>query len=192
MFLSCPVFDRESYSVLRKLYAQGAGGATHRRSAPWVVLVSSSFLEAAAGQRRSRRRSGYMHKTRTEPGYMAGTNAGAIRGVHCRPQACQSFEAVRWSSSCRLGPNAGSSPSWWRVGCCGGLPPPGKGPSPAVWGEGLSRLPLSAGSVSGATSGVVYTPAPTALPAASKAQPRRPSLRPKAPSLRRLLRPLLF
>jgi len=37
------------------------------------------------------------------------------------------------------------SPSWWRVGCCGGLPPPGKGPSPAVWGEGLSRLPLDAG-----------------------------------------------
>ena len=28
--------------------------------------------------------------------------------------------------------------------CCGGLPPPGKGPSPAVWGEGLYRLSLDA------------------------------------------------
>ena len=39
-----------------------------------------------------------MHKTGTEPGHMAGT----IRGVYCRPQACQSFAAVWWSSSCRL------------------------------------------------------------------------------------------
>ena len=29
--------------------------------------------------------------------------------------------------------------------CCGGLPPPGKGPSPAVWGEGLYRTSLGAG-----------------------------------------------
>ena len=73
--------------------------------------------------------------------------AGAIRGVLCRPQACQSFAAVRWLSSCRLCAIAGCSPSWWRVGCCGGLPPPGKGPFPAVWGEGLSRLSLDAGVV---------------------------------------------
>ena len=42
------------------------------------------------------------------------------------------------------------------------------------------------------TSGIVYASAPAAQPVASKAQPRRPSLRPKASSLRRLLRPLLF
>ena len=43
-----------------------------------------------------------------------------------------------------------------------------------------------------ATFEVVYAPAPAALPVASKAQRCRPSLRPAAPSLRRLLRPLLF
>ena len=101
---------------------------------------------------------------------MASTNAGAIRGVHCRPQACQFFAAVRWPSSCRLCAIAGCSPSWWRVWCCGGLPPPGKGPSPAVWGEGLYRLVwvptwlcglVGQMSICAAISGVVCAPAPT-------------------------------
>ena len=39
---------------------------------------------ADAGQRRPRRRSGDLNKTRTEPGHMAGTIVGANRGVHCR------------------------------------------------------------------------------------------------------------
>ena len=73
------------------------------------------------------RRSRHLHKTGTEPGQMAGTNAGAIRGAHCR--------------LCTI---AGCSPWWWHVWCCGGLPPPGKGPSPAVWGEGLYRPSLDA------------------------------------------------
>jgi len=39
---------------------------------------------ADAGQRRPRRRSGDLNKTRTERGHMAGTIAGANRGVYCR------------------------------------------------------------------------------------------------------------
>ena len=49
-----------------------------------------------------------MHKTETEFVHMAGTNAGAIRGVYCRLQACQSFAAVWWSGSGRLCAIAGS------------------------------------------------------------------------------------
>ena len=172
---------------------------------PSVLPAPGSCGQQAYSRRRPAqvlRRSEHMHKTGTESGHMTGTNAGAIRVVHCRPQACQSFAAVRWLSSCRLCAIAGCSPSWWRVGCCGGLPPPGKGPSPAVWGEGLSRLSLDAGEVMrlgwpivglyGDIRGCVCPTAPTALPAASKAQPRRPSLRPMARSPRGLLRPLLF
>ena len=179
---------------------------------PNFPLVSETGRWRGCRQRRPRCRSGHMHKTGTEPGHMTGTNFGAIWGVYCRPEAFQSFAAVRWTSSCRLCVLAGYSLCWWREWCCGGLPPPGKGPSPAVWGEGLSRLSLFASlimplgyavecrqtgreiamSVCAAASGVVCAPAPAALPAASKAQRCRPSLRPKAPSLRRLLRPLLL
>jgi len=110
----------------------------------WTLCGGVLTLVRGGGRRRPGHRSGHMHRTGTETGHMAGTNAGAIRGVHCRPQVCQSFAAVRGSSSCRHCTNAGCSPWWWRVWCCGGLPPPGKGPSPAVWGEGLSRLSLDA------------------------------------------------
>ncbi len=78
---------------------------------------------------------------------------------------------------------------------------PGKDP-PRQFGErafpGLPWMPtwlwglVGQMSVCATTSGIVYAPAPTPLPAASQAQRCRPSLRPKAPSLRRLLRPLLF
>ena len=112
---------------------------------PNFLLVLETGRWRGRRQRRPRCRSGHLHKTRTEPGQMADTNAGAIPGVHCRPQARQSFAAVRWSSFCRVCTNVGYIPSWWRMWCCGGLPPPGKGPSPAVWGEGLSRTSLDAG-----------------------------------------------
>ena len=97
-----------------------------------------------ADQRRPRRRSGHLHKTGTETGYMTGTNAGDIRGVRCRPQAlsvlrsCAVVELLPSLYECRL---LSLMVVEW---CCGGLPPPGKGPSPAVWGEGLYRLSLDA------------------------------------------------
>jgi len=73
---------------------------------------------------------------------MAGTNAGAIRGVLCWAQAlsvfrsCVVVELLPALYACRL---LSLMVVEW---CCGGLPPPGKGPSPAVWGEGLYRLSL--------------------------------------------------
>ena len=42
-------------------------------------------LPPGTGWHRPRRHSGHLHKTGTESGYMAGTSAGAILGVHCRP-----------------------------------------------------------------------------------------------------------
>ena len=98
-----------------------------------------------AGRRRPRRRSGHVDKTGPESGHMAGTSAGAIERVHSRSQVCRFFAAGWWTRSCRLCVLAGYSLWWWREWCCGGLPPPGKGPSPAVWGEGLYRLSLDAG-----------------------------------------------
>ena len=46
---------------------------------------------SGACQSRPRRRSKHMHKTGTESEHMAGANAGAIRGAHCRPQALSVF-----------------------------------------------------------------------------------------------------
>ena len=76
---------------------------------------------------------------------MAGTNASAIRDVHCRPQVLTVFR------SCVVGELLPALYECWLLSrvvverCCGGLPPPGKGPSPAVWGEGLYRTSLDAG-----------------------------------------------
>ena len=116
---------------------------------PWSVLACASFLEAAAdgrisgaGQRRPRHRSGHLHKTGTEPGQMAGTNAGAIRVAHCWPQARQSFAAVWWLSSCRHCTLAGCSPWWWRVAAV--CRRPVKVPLPKLPGRDLYRPSMDA------------------------------------------------
>ena len=73
------------------------------------------------------------------------TSAGTVRGIHCRPQAlsvlrrCAVVEILPALYACRLLSRV--VVEWG----CGGLPPPGKGPSPAVWGEGLYRLSLGVG-----------------------------------------------
>ena len=56
-----------------------------QRAVPLSVLACVSFLEAAAVCRGCRpaqawSQSDHMHKTGTEPGYMAGIDADAIRG----------------------------------------------------------------------------------------------------------------
>ncbi len=52
----------------------------------WRALRSWKLRSTTAdvGQRRPGGRSEHMHKTGTEPGYMAGTSAGAVRGVQSR------------------------------------------------------------------------------------------------------------
>ncbi len=78
---------------------------------------------------------------------MDDTNGDAIRGVRCRPQAlsvfcsCAVVALLPALYDCRLLSRV--VVEW----CCGGLPPPGKGPSPAVWGEGLYRTSLDVGYV---------------------------------------------
>ena len=98
----CRLNSRPSGGRLRQSVLSGRSWRTLRS---WKLRPTA----ADAGQRRPRRRSGHLHKTRTEPGQMAGTNAGAIRGVHCRPQARQFFAAVRGSSACWLCAIAGCS-----------------------------------------------------------------------------------
>ena len=131
----------ECVATRRRGVDVGAGG----RLRPAVRPGCSWRLRSAgadADQSRPRRRSGHMHKIRTESGHMAGTNAGAIRGVLCWAQAlsvlrsCVVVELLPALYACRL---LSLMVVEW---CCGGLPPPGKGPSPAVWGEGLYRLSL--------------------------------------------------
>ena len=45
--------------------------------------------------------------------------------------------------------------------CCGGLPPPGKGPSPAVWGEGLYRTSPGAPAASSSLRHLYWSRAKT-------------------------------
>lgn len=123
----------------------GTGGRLRPAARPgrlWGVFCFWQLpaIVAAAGRCRSRRCSGNVDRTGTESGHMAGTSAGAVRGVHCRPQVltvfrrCAVVELLPALFVCRL--FSLMVVEW----CCGGLPPPGKGPSPAVWGEGLYRL----------------------------------------------------
>ena len=80
--------------------AQGAVcGPLCALGGPSVLPAPGSCGQQAYSRRRPaqvQRRSEHMHKTGAESGHMTGTNAGAIRVVHCRPQACQSFAVVRW------------------------------------------------------------------------------------------------
>ena len=172
------------------------GGILRRAPTPARCALRSWKLRpsaADANQRRPRRRSRHLHKTRTEPGHMAGPPAGRKR--------------VSLSQLCGGRAPAGSVrmpaalPGGGACGVAAVCRRPVKDP-PRQFGEraftGFPWAPIwlwglvGRVSVCAAPSGVVYAPTPAALPAASKAQPRRPILRLRARSLRRLLRPLLF
>ena len=91
----------------RRGVAVGTGGRLRsavRSGRSWRALCFGELRSAGedAGRRRPGGRSGHLHKTGTEPGYMAGTTTDY--------KHCQSFAAVRWSSSCRLCTLAGYSP----------------------------------------------------------------------------------
>ena len=66
-----------------------------RSGRSWGALRSWKLRPstADAGWRRPWHRSGHVDRTGTETGHMAGTNAGDIRGVHCRPQALTVFRS---------------------------------------------------------------------------------------------------
>ena len=133
----CRLNSRPSGGRLRQSVRSGRSWRTFRS---WKLRPTA----ADAGRRRSGRRSRHVDKTGTESEHRAGTDAGAIRGVHCRPLAlsvlcnCAVVELPPALYECRLLSRV--VVEW----CCGGLPPPGKGPSPEVWGEGLYRLSLDA------------------------------------------------
>ncbi len=130
----------------------------------WRALRSWKLRPAGedASQRRSGHRSEHLHKTGTETGHMAGASAGAIRGVHCRPEVLTVFRSCAVVAllpalyACRL---LSLMVVEWG---CGGLPPPGKGPSPAVWGEGLYRLPLGTPAASSSWRHLYWSRAKTA------------------------------
>ena len=194
MFLSCLVSGQDFCSVLRKLYGQGAAGATHRRSAPWSAPASSPLLEAADNRRiagAGQRRSSAALETCTK----SGLNLGAWPASMPVPSGAYTVGRKRVSLSqlCGGRARAGSVrlPAVFSDGGACGVAAvcrrPVKDP-PRQFGEraftGLPWMPtwfwglVGQVPVCAATSGVVYAPAPAALPAASKAQPRRPSLRP--------------
>ena len=97
-----------------RLNSRPSGGRLRqsvRSGRSWRALRSWKLRPTAAdaGWRRPVRRSRHVDRTGTETGHMAGTNAGDIRGVRCRPQARQFFAAVRRSSACWLCAIAGCS-----------------------------------------------------------------------------------
>ena len=134
-----PGFSRFAFCI-RSSYTVGAPPAISRRNGPRVIKSARAGNAVDVppvplctpfggritdtGQDRPSHRSGDQHKNGTRTGHMAGASPGcALTALYeCR---LLSLKVAR--------------------GGCGGLPPPGKGPSPAVWGEGLYRLPLDVG-----------------------------------------------